>query len=83
MPGDPTAQGKARPHGQDFALLYSSNEPHSVRIFLDSYGDTPVCEAAATESLITLCSAESGRLNNSLGMQPGALPFPRTELSLR
>ena len=27
------------------------------------------------------CSAESGRLNNSLGMQPGALPFPLTELS--
>ena len=26
---------------------------HSVRIFLDSYGDTPVCEAAATEILIT------------------------------
>ena len=30
---------------------------------------------------LPLCSAESGRLNNSLGMQPGALPFPLTELS--
>ena len=28
-------------------------EPQDVRIFLDSYGDTPVCEAAGTESLIT------------------------------
>ena len=29
------------------------NSAYSVRIFLDSYGDTPVCEAAGTESLLT------------------------------
>ena len=40
----------------------------------------PLC--LAQFPLLVGCS-ESGRPSNSLGIQPGALPFPQTELSLR
>ena len=75
-----------------FSIIPSKEIPGPISFRMD-WLDLPAVQGTlksllhvklrAQRAWLPLCSAESGRLNNSLGMQPGALPFPRTELSLR